>query len=72
MKRSKCVLFALFAGMVFCGGMRPVCAETTWYVDDDAPADFATIQAAIDASSDGDTIIVRDDHPRAANMEQDT
>ena len=35
-------------------------AETTWYVDDDAPADFATIQAAIDAASHGDTIIVRD------------
>ncbi|NQT21033.1 MAG: right-handed parallel beta-helix repeat-containing protein [Planctomycetes bacterium] len=60
MKRSKCVLFALLAGMVLCAGARPVCAETTWYVDDDAPADFATIQAAINASADGDTIIVRD------------
>ncbi len=35
-------------------------AETTWYVDDDAPADFSTIQAALNAASNGDTIIVRD------------
>jgi predicted outer membrane repeat protein len=31
---------------------------TTWTVDDDGPADFTTIQAAIDAASDGDEIIV--------------
>jgi predicted outer membrane repeat protein len=30
------------------------------YVDDDGPADFNNIQAAIDDSSDGDTIIVAD------------
>ncbi|MDH4240765.1 MAG: hypothetical protein OEW48_14495, partial [Phycisphaerae bacterium] len=30
------------------------------YVDDDGPADFNTIQAAIDDSNDGDTIIVAD------------
>jgi hypothetical protein len=35
-------------------------AERTWYVDDDWPADFSTIQPALDAASDGDTIIVRD------------
>jgi predicted outer membrane repeat protein len=31
---------------------------TTWTVDDDGNADFTTIQAAIDASSNGDEIIV--------------
>ena len=31
---------------------------TTWYVDDDGPADFTSIQDAIDASSDGDTVYV--------------
>jgi parallel beta-helix repeat protein len=31
---------------------------TTWTVDDDGKADFDNIQAAIDASSDGDEIIV--------------
>lgn len=36
----------------------PAAAATTWTVDDDGPADFATIQAAIDAASNGDTIIV--------------
>jgi len=33
-------------------------AATTTYVDDDRPADFHTIQAAIDESRDGDVIIV--------------
>ncbi|MCK9591299.1 MAG: PKD domain-containing protein, partial [Methanoregula sp.] len=31
----------------------------TWYVDDSGGADFTTIQAAIDASSAGDTISIR-------------
>ncbi|MBW8042415.1 MAG: hypothetical protein FVQ85_20800 [Planctomycetes bacterium] len=31
----------------------------TIYVDDDGPADFSTIQSAIDDSNDGDTIIVQ-------------
>ncbi len=30
-----------------------------WIVDDDGPADFHTIQEAINAASDGDTILVR-------------
>ncbi|TAJ44552.1 NosD domain-containing protein [Methanofollis fontis] len=38
----------------------PVPVGTTYYVDDDGTADFTTIQAALDAASDGDTIIVRD------------
>jgi len=32
---------------------------TTWTVDDDGPADFHTIQEAVNAASDGDTILVR-------------
>ena len=31
---------------------------TTWTVDDDGAADFDNIQAAIDAASNGDEIIV--------------
>ena len=31
---------------------------TTWTVDDDGGADFLTIQAAVNAASDGDEIIV--------------
>ncbi|MBN2098201.1 MAG: PKD domain-containing protein [Dehalococcoidia bacterium] len=34
--------------------------QQTWYVDDSGGADFTTIQAAVDAASEGDTIIVRD------------
>lgn len=34
------------------------CVADTYTVDDDGPADFATIQAAIDVASDGDTILV--------------
>ena len=30
-----------------------------WIVDDDGPADFSTIQEAINAASDGDTILVK-------------
>jgi parallel beta-helix repeat protein len=38
---------------------QPVRAEPrTWTVNDDGPADFQTIQEAIDASSNGDTILV--------------
>jgi hypothetical protein len=31
---------------------------TTWTVDDDGKADFDNIQAAVDAASDGDVIVV--------------
>jgi hypothetical protein len=31
----------------------------TWIVDDDGPADFSTIQEAINATSDGDTVFVK-------------
>jgi len=30
----------------------------TWTVDDDGPADFHTIQEAVDVASDGDTVFV--------------
>lgn len=36
----------------------PVNAQTTWYVDDDGGVDFITIQDAVDAAIDGDTIYV--------------
>lgn len=35
-----------------------VAMSATWTVDDSEPADFATIQAAIDAASSGDVIVV--------------
>ncbi|MDD2666838.1 MAG: metallophosphoesterase [Methanocellales archaeon] len=38
----------------------PAQASTIWYVDDDGGADFTTIQDAVNASAEGDTIIVRD------------
>ena len=41
--------------------IQQVKAESnTWIVDDDGPADFSTIQEAINAANSGDTIIVRD------------
>jgi len=40
--------------------IQPVKAEPrNWTVDDDGPADFHTIQEAINAASEGDTIFVR-------------
>jgi len=38
--------------------IKPVRAATTWTVDDDGPADFHTIQEAIDEAISGDTIFV--------------
>jgi parallel beta-helix repeat protein len=47
--------------LIFLLGMACTAASArTIYVDDDGPADFNTIQAAIDDSNDGDTIIVSD------------
>jgi len=40
--------------------ITPVAAGATWYVDDDGGSDFTSIQAAVNAASAGDTIIVRD------------
>jgi len=37
-----------------------VCRGRTITVDDDGPADFSTIQAGIDDSNDGDTVLVAD------------
>jgi hypothetical protein len=51
-----CVLMSIF----FLGMGCTVALGRTIYVDDDGPADFSNIQAAIDDSNDGDTIIVAD------------
>ena len=40
--------------------VEPEPEPATWYVDDDGGADFTTIQAAVDAASAGDTIVVKD------------
>ena len=55
---SLAIILTAFAFAIMARGNA--LAETTWYVDDNAPADFATIQEALDAASDTDTIIVRD------------
>jgi parallel beta-helix repeat protein len=44
-----CLTVSVLSGVTF---------ATTWTVDDDGKADFDNIQAAVDASSDGDEIIV--------------
>jgi parallel beta-helix repeat protein len=44
-----CLVVCMFSGAV---------AADTWTVDDDGKADFDNIQAAVDAASDGDEIIV--------------
>ena len=45
------------ACIVLLGGAVPA-AAVDWTVDDDGPCDFASIQAAVDAAADGDTITV--------------
>ena len=48
-----------FVGIVFLLVIMAAATGKVIYVDDDGPADFNTIQAAIDDSNDGDTIIVQ-------------
>ena len=50
------LLFSIFGAQL----IAPVEATITWTVDDDGSADFSTIEGAIDAASDGDTIIVNE------------
>lgn len=53
---KSCVLMSIFLLGMAC----TAAAGRTIYVDDDGPADFNTIQAAIDDSNNGDTVIVAD------------
>ncbi len=55
-KSKACLIISIFLLGMIC----VTAAGRTIYVDDDGPADFNTIQAAIDDSNDGDTIIVAD------------
>ena len=54
------ILTLLFIGtLTLAFNIQTIKAEpTTWIVDDDGPADFNTIQEAIDAASNGDTVYV--------------
>jgi parallel beta-helix repeat protein len=58
---SGIMLSLLLIGMlILTFTIQPVKSEpTTWTVDDDGPADFSSIQEAVNAASDGDTILVR-------------
>jgi len=54
MKRVICTGFILSAALCSLAGGRTI------YVDDDGPADFNNIQAAIDDANHGDTVVVKD------------
>ncbi|MFZ0965701.1 MAG: NosD domain-containing protein [Candidatus Bathyarchaeia archaeon] len=55
------LIFILIGMFTFAFDIKLVRAEPkTWIVDDDGPADFHTIQEAIDNAVDGDTIIVNE------------
>ena len=52
---------ANFIGLSFRGYLLSTTHEPrTYYVDDDGPADFNNIQAAVDSAYDGDTVVVAD------------
>ena len=52
-------LFLLTNIVVFFMNIQPAeCEPMIWTVDDDGPADFHTIQEAVNASSSGDTVFV--------------
>ena len=48
----------MFRPLLFSMFLTSTALATTWTVDDDGAADFDNIQAAINASSDGDEIVV--------------
>ena len=54
-KLKNCLIISIFLLGMAC----TTAAGRTIYVDNDGPADFNTIQAAIDDSNNGDTIIVK-------------
>lgn len=55
------VFLLILSLLVFNGCVeKPIDVSSTLYVDDDGGFDFTKIQDAIDAASEGDTIIVRD------------
>jgi pectin methylesterase-like acyl-CoA thioesterase len=51
-------LRALAAALAACA-LAPAAGAVVYTVDDDKPADFASIQAALNAASSGDEIVVR-------------
>ena len=55
------VYIGAYDGNIYALGGSPSSTPTpkTWIVDDDGPADFRTIQEAINAASSGDIILVR-------------
>ncbi len=56
---TKILIMALIGVLIFAFSVTRVKAPpTTWTVDDDKPADFSSIQEALDAASSGDTLYV--------------
>lgn len=53
------IVLMLVVSIVITIPFIPPVRARTWTVDDDGPADFSTIQEAINATSDGDTIFVK-------------
>jgi len=47
-----------FAALALLAGTGSAAAQHLWTVDDNGPADFATIQGAVDAAADGDVVLV--------------
>ena len=62
MRRFFCIVLVVFLLIsIYSVSSRSVikAETTTWVVDDNGPADFSSIQAAVDAATSGDTIQVK-------------
>ena len=59
-KNGKKYRILIVCTAIFFLGLVGTASAKTWYVDDDGGADFIRIEAAINAASAGDTIIVRE------------
>ena len=58
--KNAVLVSAVAAVCVFLSGISGTAGARMIYVDDDGPADFKNIQAAINTAKDGDTVIVAD------------
>ena len=60
MDKWKNIYIGLCVVLVLLCASAGVASAQTWYVDDDGGADFTSVQAAVNAASPSDTIIVKD------------
>jgi hypothetical protein len=57
--RMNRIAYAALAALVLPAFARSAAAQTKWTVDDDGPADFASVQVAVDTVAAGDILLIK-------------